>query len=1191
MGLLQGNMACKGVRVAGCFQRQALDPVRVHSHRRCIHSRLLSSRPRRLCCRSSTEEAIVQQKAEPLQSTDEAAAKQALPTDADPRAAVAAKISAARQLARKLAEEKQAAVEATRKAADASLDEGEVQEIWRSVEAASSQAAREAARADAKARAAKKKTPLDAQLVELERLKAENAALKKMVQEVTANKGQAQERLTAFRQQYSHLYEQNGNGTAPVPAAEPSNGVLEDRGEQQKAPEQSDTSTAPEPPPSKPSPPEVPIADLAKKALSSGSNIFTVPEGGIPTGGSSPKQSGEPSILFYNRQGSGALPSGGAPVLKAGVNKWEEIWELDMRKPEGLEGVEGDWWCVNFDLTEDVFHVEFVVMADRSTGAAVDNNRQQNYQLPLAGVLTEDQIHSRRAQAVAAFERENMQALEAEEDRLWQEQMQGAFKAADQARAHYKELQEADMLEHAQQAAEERRSLDLGNLQTEPSRNNVFAWLHGGPHSGRKATLAYNKASGSLRDAADVMLRVGMDGWWQQDFVEVLMRPLSRSTADAESLSENGDWWGADVDIAPEAVVVDWVLSDSNKRLWDNNRNADYHSVIRDGLDHEQLVEMLLKRARQENHSKIEEGAERAAAKVLTSTELRAAAKRRRRARQHQVVFTDPPLPRAGENVDVLYNPDLTALRGRPQACLRAGWNRWDSNAEPQLLTSVVPGGMGYHRASLQVPQDAWQLDMVFSDSLNEAAFYDTNNGLDYHVPVMGGSVQRPPLRVAHVAVEMAPVAKVGGMGDVVTALARAVQDEGHQVTVIIPKYDCLDYAEIRELHQVNDYFWGGTQIKVWQAEVEGIETILLEPTNGTVWAGCIYGRNDDAARFGFFCGAALDYLNNRLPGEQRPHIVHAHDWQSAPIAFGDLSHGMRSAFTIHNLNFGAGLIGRAMSGASVCTTVSPTYAAEISGNPAIAPHMQKFYGIRNGIDNDIWDPATDRFLPETFSADSAERGKAAAKEALRQKMNLSSADVPLVAVVTRLTHQKGIHLIKHAAWRTLERGGQFVLLGSAPDPRVQGEFNALANELGRQYPDRARLWFAYNEPLSHLIYAGSDIFLVPSMFEPCGLTQLIAMRYGSVPCVRRTGGLADTVFDVDDDEARSEAAGLATNGFIFEGTDAGALDYALNRALSFYYTEREQWSDLVERIMRQDWSWAEPALDYLDLYYKALKP
>lgn len=160
----------------------------------------------------------------------------------------------------------------------------------------------------------------------------------------------------------------------------------------------------------------------------------------------------------------------------------------------------------------------------------------------------------------------------------------------------------------------------------------------------------------------------------------------------------------------------------------------------------------------------------------------------------------------------------------------------------------------------------------------------------------------------------------------------------------------------------------------------------------------------------------------------------------------------------------------------------------------------------------------------------------------------LPKVDVPIVGVVTRLTPQKGIHLIRHAAWRTLERGGQFVLLGSAPDPRIQNEFNALARDLSQQYPERSRMTFEYNEPLSHLIYAGCDLFLVPSMFEPCGLTQMIAMRYGTIPVVRKTGGLNDTVFDVETDEERSAEEGIQTNGFTFEGADAGGIDYALNR-------------------------------------------
>lgn len=150
-----------------------------------------------------------------------------------------------------------------------------------------------------------------------------------------------------------------------------------------------------------------------------------------------------------------------------------------------------------------------------------------------------------------------------------------------------------------------------------------------------------------------------------------------------------------------------------------------------------------------------------------------------------------------------------------------------------------------------------------------------------------------------------------------------------------------------------------------------------------------------------------------------------------------------------------------------------------------------------------------------------------AARRALQQRMNLRHSDAPIIGVVTRLTHQKGIHLIKHAAWRAVERGAQFVLLGSAPDPAVQGDFNHLADTLSHQHNENARLCFAFDEPLSHLIYAGCDLLLVPSMFEPCGLTQMIGMRYGTVPVVRKTGGLADTVFDIDHDGQRAEQYGM----------------------------------------------------------------
>jgi starch synthase len=422
-------------------------------------------------------------------------------------------------------------------------------------------------------------------------------------------------------------------------------------------------------------------------------------------------------------------------------------------------------------------------------------------------------------------------------------------------------------------------------------------------------------------------------------------------------------------------------------------------------------------------------------------------------------------------------------------------------------------------------------------------------------------------------------------MGDVVTALGRAVQEEGHAVEAVIPKFDTINYDLVEDFYHASSFAFGGTEVKVWKGVVEAIPTTFLEPQNGMFWVGCIYGRNDDHSRFAFFVNAAMEYLK-RLPESVRPHVVHCHDWPTAPAAWADRG-DMRVVFTIHNLSYGADLIGRAMQSSEVATTVSPTYASEISGSGCIAPYLHKLHGIRNGIDSEIWDPEGDPFLPVTYDHETCAAGKAAARKTLRARLKMADIDVPIVACVTRLVAQKGIHLIKHAAWRTVERGGQFVLLGSAPDPAVQGEFNALKEQLERTYHDRVALVFQYDEPLSHTIYAASDMFLVPSMFEPCGLTQMIAMAYGSVPVVRRTGGLADTVFDVDTDTQRAADVGMAPNGYVFEATDTAGLDTALNRALAAWFEDRDGFRQLQAAIMRQDWSWHSPALDYIELYYK----
>lgn len=604
------------------------------------------------------------------------------------------------------------------------------------------------------------------------------------------------------------------------------------------------------------------------------------------------------------------------------------------------------------------------------------------------------------------------------------------------------------------------------------------------------------------------------------------------------------------------------------------------------------MVELVFKALEASDAEYSVAGEEMAGKRVLRRASVKAKASRKRRDLQRNFLFSLPNPPEAGQKATIYYNPDRTVLRGRPDVFLSGGFNRGKHQeiVEPVLMEPAVPeaGGLGFLKAVVDIPSDAYLLDLTFQDSADKhGGFYDTYNGLGYHVPVHGSTKSDPALFVAHIASEMAPIAKAGGLGDVVTALGRAVQEEGNEVEVVIPKYDCIDYSSVSDLRLDREYMWEGIQVKVWKGFVEGLATTFLEPCNGLFWVGSIYtDMNGDRHRFGIFCACALHYLLSESP--KRPSLLHCHDWQSAPIAFMDRKE-IPCIFTIHNMDFGADLISRAVESAEVSTTVSPTYATEISGHSGIAPHHEKFYGIRNGIDMDIWDPSSDPCLPVHFTEEDSVQGKLASKRALREKLNLADGDVPIVGCVTRLTHQKGIHLIKHAAWRAMERGAQFVLLGSAPDPAVQAEFQALADDLKQQYPDRARLWFAYDEPLSHLIFAGCDMFLVPSMFEPCGLTQMIAMRYGTVPVVRRTGGLADTVFDVDDDVEKAKSVGLETNGFSFDGADAGGLDYALNRALSFWFSDKDAWIDLSKRIMSMDWSWADPAQDYIQLYHKAI--
>ncbi|XP_020577383.1 probable starch synthase 4, chloroplastic/amyloplastic isoform X2 [Phalaenopsis equestris] len=488
-------------------------------------------------------------------------------------------------------------------------------------------------------------------------------------------------------------------------------------------------------------------------------------------------------------------------------------------------------------------------------------------------------------------------------------------------------------------------------------------------------------------------------------------------------------------------------------------------------------------------------------------------------------------------------------------------------------------------------------------------------------------------LYIVHIAAEMAPVAKVGGLGDVVLGLSKALQRKGHLVEIVLPKYDCMQYDQFGEMKALDvavESFFDGQLFKnkIWVGIVEGLPVYFIEPHHPLkfFWRGKIYGEHDDFKRFSFFSRAALELI---YQAGKKPDIIHCHDWQTAfaPL-YWDIyaAKGFNSAricFTCHNFEYqgtahfselsSCGLdiqrlnkpdrmqdnsapdkINPLKGGivfSNIVTTVSPTYAQEVCApeggrglHETLRVHSKKFVGVLNGIDTDSWNPSTDIILPVQYSSDDLQ-GKTENKSALRMQLELSSADAfqPMVCCITRLVPQKGVHLIRHAIYQTMELGGQFVLLGSSPVAHIQREFEGIASHFSN-HPN-VRLLLKYDDALSHMIYAASDMFVIPSLFEPCGLTQMIAMRYGSVPIVRRTGGLNDSVFDVDDDTIPVEYR----NGFTFLSPTEQELNNAMERAFNYYRKSPENWQNLVQKIMRMDFSWESSAQQYEELYQKTV--
>ena len=472
--------------------------------------------------------------------------------------------------------------------------------------------------------------------------------------------------------------------------------------------------------------------------------------------------------------------------------------------------------------------------------------------------------------------------------------------------------------------------------------------------------------------------------------------------------------------------------------------------------------------------------------------------------------------------------------------------------------------------------------------------------------------------RVLSVASECAPLVKTGGLADVVGALPAALKAHGDDVKTLLPGYPAV-MGQLKSSREVVAFkkFFGG-QGRVVAAKIAGLELLLLDAPHLFDRPGGPYiGSNghdwpDNPERFAALCYAAAHIAKNGA-GKWKPQVVHGHDWQAGfvPEYLNELDAGdVPFVFTIHNIAFhgntGADRLASlglsdwrfnadhfefwgqisalkaGLMGANRITTVSKTYAEELM-TPEFGMGMDgvlrarrgDLTGIVNGIDTEAWDPATDQAIKTYKTA----KGKGPNKTALRKEFGLSKSDGPLCVLISRLTHQKGIDLVLQALPALLSRGGQLALLGSGDTALEVALLERAAAE-----PNVA-VKIGYDEALSHRMIAGGDAILVPSRFEPCGLTQLYGLRYGTIPLVALTGGLADTVINAS---PAALSQGVAT-GIQFRPISAESLSNAFNR-LCDLYADRATWATLQKNAMKQQVGWDNSAAEYSALYAEFVK-
>ena len=478
-----------------------------------------------------------------------------------------------------------------------------------------------------------------------------------------------------------------------------------------------------------------------------------------------------------------------------------------------------------------------------------------------------------------------------------------------------------------------------------------------------------------------------------------------------------------------------------------------------------------------------------------------------------------------------------------------------------------------------------------------------------------------PRRSVAFIGSECYPFVKTGGLGDVMSALPKALAKLNLDVKVILPRYKCIPQEYQEKMEYRGSFYMNlcsdGKQyyVGIMEYQEEGVVYDFIDNDEFFSWGNPYTNLIDDIPKFCYFAKASLAALNYL---DWTPDVVHCHDWQAALVplylrtSFSDTDVGRAIAvLTIHNLRF-QGVYDRKMiqywsglpdyvfnkdcltqnwldanmlkGGIDYCnkvTTVSNTYAEEIQTEEygeGLAEHLRyhqnKILGIVNGIDTDIWNPATDKLLASNYDAESVIKNKKVNKKALQEALGLDVDENKMViGLISRLTNQKGLDLVNDVIPGIMDGNTQVVVLGTG-DSQYEDTFRYYENK----YKGSFCAYIAYNENVAHNIYAGCDALLVPSRFEPCGLTQLISMRYGAVPIVRETGGLKDTVQPYNVFENTG-------NGFTFDRYESGLLYDAINRAKTLYFENRKCWDDMVIRDMNKDVSWEKSAKQYKDMY------